>query len=109
MGRLLSWLLAAGTGLWIGWVMLAADESVRIERAAAACGTVAKALGSTVRMVSPAVGESLFALHDEWSQRCQESIWYGFYSENQEPGEASEKPAATVRARKSRVAPEDQL
>lgn len=78
MGKIFSLLFGCGLVLWMGWVMMAADESTRVERAGSACGGAIKMVGSVVRAVDEDAGETIFAMHTSWSAACQDSIWFFF-------------------------------
>ncbi len=78
MGKLISAIVAAGLAIWLGWIMVASDEAVRVERAASVCGGTAKVMGSIVRAFDESAGEAFYELHTSWSASCQASIWYFF-------------------------------
>ena len=78
MGKIITFILGAALALWIGWIMIATDESVRVERAGAACGGTAKVIGAIVRTFDESTGEEFYSLHTTWSEACQSSVWYFF-------------------------------
>lgn len=78
MGRVFSVMFGSLLALWIGWILVTPDEAIRITRAGAPCGGIAKITGSMLRMASETLGEELYDMHESWSAACQSSIWFFF-------------------------------